>query len=825
MRHFLSDLRLGVLGLRRARGAGALAILILALGIGATSAIFSVVDSVLLQPLPFPHGGRLAMVYESFPRIGWRDIPFSAPDYVYLSRHAKIFSALAAFRTLHMELSGRGRPERIPIAKATANLQAVLQSPPRLGRWFTPAEDAGDQPVVVLSYGLWQRKFGGSRRVLGESVKLSRKSYTIIGVMPRGFEFPLRGGKYNNTPAQLWIPISFTKAELTGYGNAFNNSVVGRLAPGITLRQASAEAEALCLDFTRRYPVKMRRDPRFQIVTDTQPLQRALTGNVRTLLWLLLAAVGLVLLIGCADIGSLLLARAAARQPEMAMRAALGASRQRLIGQLLTEALVLALTGGALGLLLARAAIGGLLRLAPASLPLANRIALSPSVLIFTFAICLLSTLLFGLAPAWQFSRPDLVTMLKQGGRGGGLGRARHRLLAGLVVGQFALALVLVAAAGLLVASFTRLIKTAPGFQAAHVDSAAVSLPLRSYRRPTEVRAFFRQLLARTAALPGASNAALATVLPLASEEHDMLHIRSRKLTSEISPVVDVTAVAGDYFGVLRTPLLAGRGFGPEDRRGAQLVAIVNQRMAREFWPHQNPIGMQIRVMLDAHKWQTIVGVVSDIKNRAVNHPTAPAVYLPFGQISNKLLVYPISDEFRTLHMLVRSRASSAAVSGGLRRIVARLDSSLPVYDLQTLPQVVRRSERGRRFTLLLFSLFAGLAIALALIGIYGVVTYGVSQRTREFGVRMALGASPRQILALVAGQGLRLALAGMAIGLAGALAAGQLLAGQLYGVSPADPAVLAIAMLLLAGVALAATSVPAWRASRIDPINALHYE
>ncbi len=828
MRLLISDLMSGYRALRRSPGMNALAILILALGIGATTAIFSVVYTVLLRPLPFPQDSRLMQLHESFPRLGWHEIPFSAPDFVYLRQHAKSFSALAAYRDKDVELSGRGRPERLHIARTTASLAAVLQVNPLLGRWFTAADDAGRKPVAVLSYGLWQRAFGGRRDVVGKMVELSRKGYTIVGVMPRRFEFPLRGGSFNNMPAALWIPISFTHQELTRYGDMFNNSVAGRLRAGVTAGQAEAESQALLRAFMRQYPAAIQSNPGFLLDGTVHPLREALTGRVRMLLWLLLGAAGLVLAIGCADVSSLLLTRAAARQPEMAMRAALGASRGQLMRQLLTEALVLALAGGGLGILVAEAGIRALTPAVASILPAGRQIAFDPAILGFALAVSLACTLLFGMAPAWQISGAHLAETLKQGGRGGGLGRRRHRLLSGLIAGQFALAALLLVAAGLLLRSFQRVLNTSPGFQPQQVITLGVSLPWRGYRQAAQIRNFYRQLLARAAALPGVKEAAATTVLPLNSVEHDVLHIRGRKLGRGPSPIVDVGVIEGDYFSTLRAPLLRGRSFGPADTAGAPLVAIVNQALARRFWPHQNPIGQQIRAMLAAKQWQTIVGVVSDIKNRSLDRGSAPQVYLPYDQIADKELISKLFGEFRTLHLVVRARSGAAGAAGleaGLRGVVGGLDPSLPVFGVQTLAGEMRQTTQGRRLTLSLFGIFAGLALLLAAIGIYGVVAFSATQRTAEFGIRLALGALPGELLRLVLKQGLQLAAAGIAVGALAALASAKLLSSLLYGVTSRDPATYAAVMLLLVGIGLVAAGWPAWRASQTDALTALRYE
>lgn len=810
-------------GLRHAPGFTALAVLVLAVGIGANTAIFSVMDAALVHALPFPQAHRLVMIWESLPQAGWPQITFSAPDFLNLKRRQTVYSAIAAYRDKNFLLSGVARPERITGTVASATLLQVLEAKPLLGRWFTPQENHARRRVAVLSYGLWQRDFGGRRNVLGRTIELDRLGFTIIGVMPRQFQFPLRGPRENNRPAALWAPIAFSQAEIQGYGNMFNNSVIARLRPGVALGAAAAQTEGIVHAFQRQYPIQLQKAyPTWQLGAVTHTLQRAVTGRIAPVLLLLLGAVGLVLLIACADVSSLLLARATARRREMALRAALGAPRWRLIQQTLAEGWLLALGGGAAGLLIAAWATPLLISLAPSFLPRANAAALSPGVLAATLGLCLAATLVFALAPALAGSGAALQAGLQQGPRGGGLSRARHRALSGLVMAELALAMIVLAAAGLLLRSFAKILATDPGFRPDQLVTLATDLPLHAYPTGAQVRAFYRDWLAGAAALPGVRGAALATELPFESIEQDVLHIPGRPEAGGAHPVVNVSLVDGPYFATLGAKLLGGRFFTPADGAGARPVVIINQKLARRFWPASDPIGQQLRVFGET---ATVVGVVADMKNGPMRDPADAEAFLSWPQLPDAVLASPIADEFRSLHLIARTAGPGESVLAELRALLHRQDASLPVFGAMTMRGLIRRSDRPQRFLLWLFAAFALAALLLAIMGIYGVVAYSVAQRKPELGVRLALGAKPAAVEAMVLRQAGRLAAWGIGIGIAAALLICRLLGSFVYGVGTADPLTYAAVAGMLAIVALLAAYGPARRAARTDPLMAIRQE
>lgn len=807
-------------GLRHAPGFTALAVLVLAVGIGGNTAIFSVMDAALAHAAPFPQASRLVMIWESLPQAGWDQVTFSAPDYLNLKRRQTVYTAIAAYRNKNFLLSGVARPQRLTGTVASATLLQVLGARPLLGRWFTPQENQARRRVAVLSYGLWRRDFGGRRDVLGQSIELNRRAFTIIGVMPRHFQFPLRGPRANNRPAALWAPIAFSPAEIQGYGNMFNNSVIARLRPGVALAAAAAETEGIVHAFERQYPMQLRTAyPTWQLGAVTHTLQRAVTGRIAPVLLLLLGATGLVLLIACADVSSLLLARATARRREMALRTALGAPRRRLVQQMLAEGLLLALGGGAGGLLIAVWGTPLLIGLAPSFLPRAHAAALSPGVLAATLGLCLAATLVFALAPALAGTGAALSAGLRQGPRGGGLSRARHRALSGLVVAELALAMIVLAAAGLLLRSFGKLLATDPGFRPDQLVTLATDLPVRAYPNGARVRAFYRGWLAGAAALPGVRSAALATELPFAAIEHDVLHIPGRPEAGGAHPVVNVSLVEGPYFATLGAKLLGGRFFTPADGAGARPVAIVNQKLARRFWPGADAIGQQLRLF---GATATVVGVVADMKNGPMRDPAEAEAFLSWPQLPDAVLTSPIADEFRSLHLIARTAGSGGGVLAELRGLVRRQDASLPVFGAMTMHGLIRQSDRPQRFLLWLFAAFALAAALLAAMGIYGVVAYAVAQRKPELGVRLALGATPAAVEAMVLRQAGGLAAWGIGLGLAAALILCRLLSAFLYGVGAADGMTYAAAAIVLAAVALLAAYGPARRAARTDPLTAL---
>ncbi|MHB8542149.1 MAG: ABC transporter permease [Candidatus Acidiferrales bacterium] len=816
------DLRYAVRMLFKSPGFTAVAVLTLALGIGANAAIFSIVDAVLLRPLPFKNPASLAMIWEGFPSLGYPKFGVSAPDLTLYEREQKSFESVGAFQNKNFDLSGGGEPERVTAARVSPSVFSILGVQPLLGRAYTAAEDKPGTNVVMLSYGLWQRRYGANRGIIGNTIELDRVPYTVVGVMRKNFVFPLRGPDNSNQPADLWVPMAFTPTELQGWGIMFNNSVLARLKPGVTFPQAQSEADMLANRIQQAYPASMMKQfPGVHVHVTVDPFHQEVVGSVRPMLLVLMAAVGLVLLIACANVATLLLSRATSRQREVAIRTALGASRMRLVRQMLTESFVLAIAGGALGVLIAYWGTSFLLSLVPLSIPLPQGVALGGSVLFFVLGICCVTAILFGVAPAFQISSTSLQGSLQEGGRGGTAGRARHRLQGFFVTAEFALALVLLVGAGLLVRSFAKLLETSPGFRPDHVLTMNVPLPFQAYPKAAQIRQFYEQSIAGVANLPGVKFAAVSNDLPLNSEETDIMRIEGRPHST---PAVRVTWTLGNYFQVMGIPLLEGREFTPEDREKTQLVAMVSPEAAKEFWPGQDPIGKRITGAASSG-WMTVVGVVGNVNDSDLSEKPKPHVYIPYLQVPDKWTEDNIGGELRSMNIVVRTASDPASVTSAVTGEIHSLDPDLAIAKIRTMDQVIGSSVAAPKFNAFLLGIFAMVALFLAAIGIYGVLAYAVTQQTHEIGIRLALGAQQKDVLRLVLGQGAKLALIGVGIGIVAALFLTRLMATLLFGVSATDPLTFVAVALILFGVALLACYIPARRAMRTDPMVALRYE
>jgi putative ABC transport system permease protein len=822
----LSDCRYGVRQLRKNPGFTAVAILTLAFGIGANTAIFSVVDAVLLRPLPFQDPSRLVVFHEGVPKMGYPKMGFSPPDLAVFAREQKSSSAIGAFQNTHVNISGRGEPERVAAARVSSSLFPLLSVQPILGRIFAIDEDSPGHNVVLLSYGLWQRRYGSAPSILGQTIDLDRQPYTIIGVMPQNFEFPLRGTEDNGSPADLWVPMAFTPAELQGWGGSYFTSVVGRLWPGVTLEQARGEAESLGPVILASYPPALTKVfGNADLKVSASPFHEEVVGSVRTLLLVLMAAVGFVLLIACANIATLLVSRAATRQKEMAVRTALGATRLRLVSQMLTESLLFAFGGGILGFMLAFWARNFILGLVPSSIPLPRHVALNGSVFAFAIGASIVAALLFGVVPAVQVSSASLQGPLQERGRNATPSRSRHRLQGFFVASEFALALVLLVGAGLLIRSFGKLLQTNPGFRPENVLTLNIPLPRQAYPGAMQIQNFYEELLERVSNLPGVQSVALANDLPLNAREMVSIAIEGQGSGEGETPqAICQTWVMGDYFSTMGVPLIQGRSFTAADRFESQPVTIVNLAAAKKFWPGESAIGKHVRWGVNA-PWQTIVGIVGDVSQGPLNTTVAPHIYRPYNQLPGPFLEEDPFSDWHAMNVALRTHADPASLTSAVVTQVHALDPDLAVTGIQTMTQVISSSVAGPEFNMAMIAALAGLALFLSAIGVYGVLAYVVAQQTHEIGVRMALGAKPGDVLRLIVGRGARLAGVGGLFGLGAALALTRLIKSMLYGVSAIDPLTFAGVVALLTIVALLASYIPARRATKVDPMIALRYE
>ncbi len=819
------DLKYGLRMLAKNPGFTAVAVLTIALGIGANSAIFSVVNGVLLQPLPFKDPGRLVAVFASSPSQGLQRYGMSPPDFRAVRERNHTLESFSAFYRDNFNLTRTDQPELTLATIVTAEYFTTLGVQPMLGRTFLPGEEQwGSHRVVVLSEAFWRRRFNADPDIAGKRLTLNDEQYTVVGVM--------RGDFYSPGNTQFWAPMAFAPNDVMNTHNNHFVQMVGRLKPGVTQQQARADLNAIMLSIAQQFPENKG------IGADLDPLQETIVGNVRAALLVLLGAVVLVLLIACVNLANLLLARAAGRQKEIAIRSALGAHRRRLLRQFLTESVLLSMIGGCFGLALAWGS-QGLLPLAPNSLPRISQIHLDGWVLLFTFGIAMLTGLLFGLAPGMQHSHIRLNEALKEGGRTSEAGGRSNRLRVGLVITEVGLAFVLLIGAGLTIKSFARLLHVDAGFDSSQVLTFAVNLP-RSYvgtasddleGAPPRVARFFRELLERIDSLPGVKAAGAVSSLPLRGEVWGKHFVPlDRPLPSSIEKLdnVQYRSVAGDYFAAMGIRLVKGRLFGEADQQGAPPVVVINEALARRYWPGGDPIGKVILLnppeslmppgLLPAGyhiPLLTVVGVVGDAHYGRLDQGAVPVVYASYLQ----------HNYVTGMFIAVRAHIDPKALVPSIRSELAQLDKNLPMARILTMDEIMSSSVAKPRLQTVLLGIFGALAMVLAGVGIYGVMSYSVSQRRHEIGVRMALGAERRDVLKLVVGQGMALTGVGVALGLAGAIALTRFISSLLYGVKPTDPPTFIAVSVLLTGVALLATYIPARRAAKVDPMVALRYE
>jgi putative ABC transport system permease protein len=805
------DVRYGVRMLAKHKAFTAVAVLTLALGIGANTAIFSVVNELLLRPLPYRDAERIVMLWEVTPEGRHQNTTSRANFRAWRAQNTS-YENVAAFTDQRFNLTGDGEPEELSVQMATPELFKVLGVDPLLGRTFLPDDD-GKAPVAVLSYGLWQRRFGGQASVIGQPITLSGVTFTVIGVMPANFQFHIKQRSGTGRPAELWTILPMTVAPGANERGRFL-SVAGKLKEGVTVDRAGAELRTIEARLSDEVPQFNK-----NFSAEVLPLREQFFGNVRRPLWLMLGAVGFVLLIACANVANLLLSLATSREKEIAVRAALGARRTRIVRQLLTESLLLALLGSALGLGFAWLGIKALMLISPKDLVNFQSVSMNMTVLLWTLGVSILTGIIFGLAPALHISRLNLNDSLKDGGKSeSGQASGSRRLRSALVVSEIALAVVLLASAGLLIRSFIRLQQVDRGFNTDNILTMVIRLPDAKYPQDAQVVAFFNQALEKVRQLPAVRSVGMVNHLPLYGGlgSNTGFKIVGRPVPPPgQGPSTDVRVVDSDYFETMGVPLLRGRNFTADELREPRQKILINEVLARTYFASEDPIGQRLDVqMFEKPTPAEIIGVVGNVRYDSLVDESPPAVYFPHPDLAYSFMT-----------LVVRTDGEPAAIAPAIQREIRTLDPNQPVSDVRTMNQVMSEWVSRSRFNTLLLGLFAGLATLLSAVGIFGVMNYSVALRTRELGLRLAIGAQPRQVLLLVLKQGLLMTIVGVVMGLAAAFALTRLLSGLLFGVAAVDVTTFATISLLLVVVSLLACYLPARRAMRIDPLKALRYE
>ena len=817
MDKLLQDFRFTVRQWRKNPGFALTTMLTLALGIGATTAIFSLVNTILLRPLAFSQPERLMHVGQrsrpsNAAEFAQGAVVLSYPDFFDLRSRNHSFEGLAAYHDNNYTLTGAGDPQHIDGHIVSSEFFRVLGVNPALGRGFVADDEKPGVRVAVLSHRLWQSAFGSNPSIVGHVVDLDSRSYTVVGVMPEGFSYPIQ----EPAPA-LWTSLADDAVDpggdpITAQRGAHMLDAIGRLKPGVSRAQAEADLAVITSNLAGQYPESNKKFPGAYVVPELENL----TGDTRPALRVLLAAVGFVLLIACVNVAGLLLARTSRRRSEMAVRAALGASRTEIVRQLLFESVFLSLVGGFLGVVLSVGLLHSVLQFVPRSLPRLDQVSVDGHVLGFALIVSVLTGILFGVLPAWRMSRLDPALALREGSRSLNTGRGQHRLHDSLVIAETAIGLILLVGAGLLIHSFVRILRIDPGFDSRHVLTAAIALPDNRYNGQQQVQ-FYRQLLPRLAALPGVQSVAAGWALPLTRNGMRIaFDIEGHAMSPGDRPAAGVYVVTPEYFQTLRIPILRGRPFRYEDTPKSGLVVAVNETFARQYFPNEDPIGKRLHIGLgdgtvDAKSWREIVAVVGDIKSRRLTTETKPEYYLPYAQAA---VLSP--------SLVIRTAGDPVSLIGPVRAQLGQMDKSVPLYEVKTMDDLVSQSASQPRFQTLLITLFAVMALLLAAIGLYAVLSYMVAQRTLEIGLRMAVGAQRTDVLSLVLRRGLALAGSGLAIGIVVALLLTRFLQDMLYGVHAFDPMSFVVVSVILLLVSLIASSVPAYRAARMDPMRTL---
>ena len=814
----IQDLRLAFRSLINAPGFTAVAIITIALAIAANTAVFSLVNALLIRPLPFKNPSELVLLFEKFAGQGLDQIPVSAPEYLDWEKQTRSYDGIAAFDFVNLNLTGGDMPERIQGAVVTPSLFPLLGVQPLKGRVFNETEfGEGNDGVILLGERLWRRRFNADPQLIGTQVSINGRSFTVIGVMPEKFEFPLplfgvQGGTFAER-AEIWKPVAFTKQELESRGSR-SYGVIARLKPGVTLAQAQAEANTVVANWHPLFPDNY--EPSVKFGATLYPMHDLVVGGMRSALFILLGAVAVVLMIACANLTTMLLARAGAREREFAIRLALGAGRTQLLRQMLSESILLALIGALAGVMLAVWGLDLLQAIGAQTVPRLAEVNLDLRVLFVTLAVAVGVGVIFGIIPALASGKPELTEALKEGGRGSTTGARRNRLRNALVVAEVALALVLLVGASLLLKSFARLQNVDPGFNPKNVLTMEVALPLLKYPRGKPVADFFAEATRRVKALPGVEAAGFTTILPLSGTNSDSSFSIEGfdSAAQKIYPDEEIRGITPEYLSAIKVPLLQGRFLNEGDQFEGPGVILVNNTFAKKWWPNQEAVGKRI-TFSDTRKpdvkWLTVVGVVGDMRHRGLDLDPKPEYYFAHNQ-----------TPYRAMILTVRSTQDPRSLTSAIRRQISKLDPDLPAANVRTLEQVASDSIAPRRLSVVLISVFAAVALVLASVGIYGVMSFLVVQRTHEIGVRMALGAQRRDVLLLVVGRATRLLFIGTVIGLVLAFFSSRALGTMLYDVPPFDLPTFALVTFSLALVALVASYIPAQRASRADPMIAL---